>query len=147
MPASTILQSAQRPSRALHIALWVTQAIVAASFVGAGVMKSMMPIPQIAGIWPWTGELSSTVVRLLGLIDIASGLGVLLPALTRIKPGLTVLAAACCIVLQLCAMVFHGSRGELAALPVNVVFVACCAFVFWGRWKKAPIQATRRPSE
>jgi hypothetical protein len=37
-------------------------------------------------------------------------------------------------------MVFHGSRLEFAASPVDVVFIACCAFIFGGRRKKAWIQ-------
>lgn len=123
----------------LNLGLWVAQWLFAASFVGAGLMKSAMPIAQLAAIWPWTGELAPTLVRLLGAIDLLGGLGVLLPSLTRIKPRLTMAAAIACIALQLCAMLFHASRGELAALPVNVVFIAVAAFIAWGRWRRRPI--------
>jgi hypothetical protein len=60
-------------------------------------------------------------------------LGILLPTLTRIKPGLTVLAALGCAALQLCAIVFHVSRGEAANTPFNFVLVALSLFVAWGR--------------
>lgn len=78
------------------------------------------------------------MVRGLGVIDVLGGIGVFLPALTRIKPDLTVLAALGCVALQVYAMVFHISRGEIAATPVNVVFLALSAFVLWGR-RKLPV--------
>ena len=141
MSASTVLRTHRTESRALNISLWAAQIFIAVSFCLGGLMKLAMPIHQLADIWPWAGELSAVFVRLLGVIDFAGGAGVLLPALTRVKPGLTVLAALGCVLLQLCAMVFHGSRGELAALPVNVVFIAACGFILWGRWKRMPIHS------
>jgi DoxX-like family len=80
-------------------------------------------------------------VRFMGVVDMAGGLGMLLPAITRIKPQLTVWAALGCVVLQACAMVFHISRGEAMVTPMNLVFLALSAFVFWGRRSRAPILA------
>jgi hypothetical protein len=88
---------------------------------------------------PWTGQYPEGFVRFMGLVDLAGGLGILLPALTRILPRLTVLAALGCVVLQVCALVFHLSRGEAMVTPLNVVLLALSLFVLWGRGKKAPI--------
>jgi hypothetical protein len=74
------------------------------------------------------------------VIDLCGGIGVVLPALTRIKPGTTVLAALGCAALQLCATVFHVSRGEAANTPFNVLLVALALFVAWGRRYRAPIE-------
>jgi hypothetical protein len=122
-----------KPSKLLNAALWVAQALVFVGFVIVGWMKLFKPIPELAALWAWTGQLPVAVVRGLGVIDIAGGIGIFLPALTRIKPGLTVLAALGCVVLQVCAMTFHISRGEIAATPVNLIFLALSAFVLWGR--------------
>lgn len=129
-----------KPSRALSASIWVIQVLACFAFTAVGLIKLFKPIPELAAMWPWTGELPVAVVRGLGIVDIAGGLGVLLPSLTRIRPGLTVVAALCCSVLQICAAVFHISRGEAAATPVNVVFFALVAFVFWGR-RKVPVRA------
>jgi hypothetical protein len=75
----------------------------------------------------------------MGLVDLIGGIGLVLPALTRIRPGLTVLAAAGCAVLQMCAIAFHWSRGEAANTPFNFFMLAVALFVCWGRWVKAPI--------
>lgn len=136
MTAPTLPSSGMRGG-ALNTGLWIAQWLFAASFVGAALMKLAMPIAQLATIWPWTGELAPTLVRLLGVIDLLGG--VLLPSLARIKPRLTVVAAIASVALQLCAMAFHASRGELAALPVNVVFIATAIFIAWGRWSRHPL--------
>jgi hypothetical protein len=118
--------------------LWMAQALLFAGFAWAGWMKLTSPVPSLAAMWPWTGQLLEPIVRVLGAIDMAGGIGVLLPALTRIKPKLTVLAALGCVMLQVCAAIFHASRGELQALPVNAVFLTLAGFILWGR-RRLPI--------
>lgn len=122
-----------KPRKLLNACLWAVQGLVFAGFVIIGCMKLFKPIPELAAMWPWTGQLSMAMVRGLGVIDITGGVGIFLPAFMHIKPGLTVLAVIGCVVLQICAMVFHLSRGEMAAVPVNVVFLALAAFVLQGR--------------
>ncbi|MFD2934063.1 DoxX family protein [Spirosoma flavum] len=130
--------SQQKKSKTLHIALWIVQALVALVFIGTGLFKSVTPIPTLAGMWPWAGEYPN-LLRLTGVIDLCGGIGIVLPALTRIKPELTVLAALGCAVLLMCAIGFHLSRGEAANTPFNLVMLALVLFVFWGRRMKAPI--------
>jgi hypothetical protein len=78
-----------------------------------------------------------------GVLDLLGGIGILLPAVTRIAPALTVLAALGCTALQVGAIVFHLSRGEAADTPFNVLLAALALFVAWGRRSKAPIAARR----
>lgn len=136
----TAKTTATKPAGKLFVAsLWLAQLIVAALFCMSGVMKISTPIPELAAMMPWTGQLPATFVRIIGLIDLAGGVGILLPALTRIKPQLTVAAALGCVVLQALAFGFHATRGEYDVLPLNVVLFALSAFVLWGRGKAAPI--------
>ena len=129
------------PGRGLRIGLWVAQALIFFAFASAGLVKLLTPIPQLAAMMPWAGQYSETFVRFIGVIDLAGGIGILLPALTRILPRLTVLAALGCTVLQIFALVFHISRGEAAVTPLNLVLLALAVFVLWGRSRKAPIAA------
>ncbi|CAB3744100.1 hypothetical protein LMG24238_07211 [Paraburkholderia sediminicola] len=125
----------------LRIALWVAQVLLAVAFCGAGLTKLLTPIPQLSHMMPWTGTLPETFVRFIALVDLAGGLGILLPSLTRIRPGLSVLAALGCVALQVLAIGFHLSRGEASVLPLNFVLLPLSAFVLWGRSKRAPIAA------
>jgi uncharacterized membrane protein YphA (DoxX/SURF4 family) len=135
----TTLETASS-GRALRIGLWIAQVLLFAVFTGAGLTKLMTPIPQLAGMMPWTGVYSETFVRVIGAIDLAGGLGILLPALTRILPRLTVLAALGCAVLQILATIFHIWRGEAEVTPFNLVLLALSLFVLWGRNDRARIE-------
>ncbi|OAF17151.1 DoxX family protein [Bradyrhizobium neotropicale] len=134
----TALETAT-PGRALRIGLWIAQILISFVFISAGLVKLLTPIPQLAAMMPWAGEYSETFVRFVAVVDLAGGIGILLPALTRILPRLTVLAALGCAVLQVLALVFHISRGEAPVTPLNVVLLALALFVLWGRNGKAPI--------
>lgn len=127
--------------KALRIALWVAQVLVFVVFCGSGFVKLSTPIPELSAMMPWTGQYSPAFVRFIGLVDLAGGLGILLPALSRIKPGLGVLAALACSVLQVLAIGFHASRGEFMVLPLNFILLPLCLFVLWGRGKRAPVAA------
>ena len=140
---TTTAQSAggANPSKTLHISLWVVQALMSLTFAGTGLWKLLTPVPKLAAMIPWAGQVPEAFLQVTGVIDLCGGLGILLPSVTRIKPGLTVLAALGCAALQACAIVFHVSRGEAANTPFNFLLVALSIFVYWGRRSKAPIQS------
>jgi uncharacterized membrane protein YphA (DoxX/SURF4 family) len=131
--------TATRPSKGLNVGLWIVQGLLALTFVGTGIWKLAAPVPDLAAKMPWMGQVSPSFLYATALFDILGGLGVLLPSATRIKPGLTVLAALGCAALQASAVVFHFSRGEAANTPFNFLLVALSLFVAWGRRTKAPI--------
>jgi DoxX-like family len=126
--------------RFINVTLWAAQAVVALVFIGAGLFKMSAPIADLAAAMTWPGEFPPAMVRLLGAIDLAGGLGILLPALTRIRPGLTVHAALGCAVLQALAIAFHMSRGEYSVLTLNAVLLPCALYVLWGRARAMRIE-------
>jgi uncharacterized membrane protein YphA (DoxX/SURF4 family) len=101
-------------------------------------LPSPAPLPacqrgeRAADTWRHHG----TFLYFTAAADLAGGLGVLLPSLTRIKPGLTVAAALGWIALQACAIVFHFSRGEAANTPFNFLLVGLSLFVAWGMGRR-----------
>src|SRR5512140_1829778 len=99
-------------STGLRIGLWVVQSLLFLIFAGTGVWKLLTPIPQLAAMIPWAGQVPSAFLYSIAVIDLLGGIGVLLPSLTRIRPGLAVAAALGCAALQVSAVVFHVSRGE-----------------------------------
>ena len=129
----------RRPSKGLSIGLWAAQGLLSVTFVGAGLWKLATPVPDLAAKMPWMGQVSPRFLHVTAVFDILGGLGVLLPSLTRIRPGLSVLAALGCVALQASAIVFHISRGEGANTPFNFLLVALSLFVAWGRRARAAI--------
>lgn len=122
-----------RRSKALHVTLWIVQILLGITFVGTGLWKLLTPIATLAAMIPWAGQSSPALLYSTAVFDLLGGLGVVLPTLTRIKPGLTVAAAIGCVALQGSAVVFHFSRGEAANTPFNFFLVALALFVAWGR--------------
>lgn len=132
------MQSDTGAKKGLRIGLWVVQLGLAAMFGMAGVMKSTTPIDELAKQMPWVAELPG-LVRFIGISEIAGALGLVLPAATRIKPGLTPLAALGLMVIMVLAAIFHISRGEYSAIVTNAILGGLAAFVWWGRRSAAPI--------
>jgi uncharacterized membrane protein YphA (DoxX/SURF4 family) len=126
-------------SKALNIGLWTTQVLLAAAFFMAGSGKATAPIAELATKMAWVTALPEGMVRFIGTAEMLGAIGLLLPALTRIKPWLTPLAAAGLVVIMALAIPFHISRGEAPFTLVNAVLGGLAAFVAWGRFKKAPI--------
>jgi putative oxidoreductase len=131
--------TANKSNKALNITLWIVQGLTATLMLMSAYMKIATPILELSSKWKWTGELPETVVRLLGVIDLLGGIGIILPALLRIKPSLTPLAAVGIILLMISASVFHISRGESSVIGFNIMIMLLASFVAWGRYKKSRI--------
>ena len=125
------------------IGLWVGQALLAALFGLAGVMKTAMAPAALAKMGlAYAVDIPHGLLLFIGVCELAGALGVILPAATRILPFLTPLAALGFVIIQVLAIGFHFVRGELGeALPLNLVLLALSLFVAWGRTWKAPIAA------
>jgi len=128
-----------KPLKTLHIALWVVQVLVALTLLWASAVKLFQPVEEVAALWPWAGEVPVAVLKFTGVVDLLGGLGLILPALLRIQPRLTPIAALGLVVLMCCASVFHIARGEGSQIGFNVLFAALSAFIAWGRLHKVPI--------
>jgi len=123
-------------------ALWIVQVLLALVFVFAGGVKLVMPIEELTEQMP----LPELFVRLLGVVEVLGGLGLVLPGLLRIRPGLTPLAAAGLVLVTIGATVYQLAAGQ----PGNAVFAVMvgllAAFVAYGRWRLVPLRGASRPS-
>lgn len=113
----------------MKILTLIVQILLAAAFLMAGFMKSSQPIDQLSAMLPWTKDVPEALVRFIGVAELAGGLGLLLPWLTGVRRQLTPLAAWGLVAVMALAAVFHASRGEFAALPINLVLGGLAAFV------------------
>jgi uncharacterized membrane protein YphA (DoxX/SURF4 family) len=127
----------------LSIVLWVVQVLLALLFIFAGGMKLVTPLEKLAAAAPpGSVVLPGAFVRFIGVAELLGGIGLILPALLRIKPGLTPLAAAGLVIIMIgaVAVTLMGSTGAgMAVVPAVTGLLA--GFVAYGRWRLAPIRA------
>ncbi|HEY6045782.1 MAG TPA: DoxX family protein [Pyrinomonadaceae bacterium] len=123
----------------MNIALWIIQALLALLFMFAGVTKFTMSVEEMTRQMPVA--LSGNLIHFIGVCEILGGLGLILPALLRIKPGLTPLAAACLVIIMIGAVVITMMGGMISAAIFPAVVGIALAFVAYGRWKLSPITA------
>ena len=117
----------------MNRALWIVQALLAALFLWAGGFKLVAPLEQLAG----PVELPGPFLRFIAVAELLGALGLILPGLTGIRPGLTPLAAAGLVSIMAGATVVTLAMGGPAALIPAVVGLLA-ALVAYGRWRVAP---------
>src|SRR6266536_49402 len=72
-------------------ALWIVQGLLALLFLFAGGMKLVLPLEKLTGPMPL--PLPGLFLRFIGVAEVLGAIGLILPGLLRIRPGLTPLAA------------------------------------------------------
>lgn len=133
--------TAQNSSKGLNVSLWIAQGLLATIYIMAGSIKTFQAIEALTQMLPWVDSVPSELVRFIGISELAGGIGLILPALLRIKPELTPIAALGLVAIQVLAILFHVSRGESSVIGINITLLAIAAFIAWGRFFKAVIFA------
>jgi len=119
---------------ALNYVLWTLQILLALLFLFAGISKFVMPAAEMMKQSP----VPLGFLYFIGVAETLGGLGLVLPSLLRIRPGLTPLAAVGLAIIMIGATVISAKGGIKAALFPFVVMLLL-AFVAYGRWRLWPI--------
>src|SRR5690606_1049087 len=116
--------------------LWILQTLLAVAFAAHGWML-VSPPPELL---PIMNEQLGVGFRLfLGVAEVGGAVGPLAPAMTRVMPWLTPVAAACLAFVVASATVLHLSRAETGPAGITAVLFLMAAFVAYGRWRVRPI--------
>ncbi len=115
----------------MNIAVWIVSGLLAAAYLFVGGTKLLTSKERLAENPSMAGAeaLSATSIKLIGGVEVAGALGLILPWLTGIEPVLTPAAAVGLALLQVGAAVFHGRRAEYSKWPVNAVFLVVAVFI------------------
>jgi DoxX-like family len=115
-------------------ALWIVQGLLALLFLFAGGMKLVLPIEVLTEQMPLPG----LFVRFIGMAEVLGSVGLILPGLLRIRPGLTPLAAAGLVIIMIGATVLTLAGSEVVSALIPLMVGLLLAFVAYGRWRLAP---------
>ena len=119
----------------MNLALWIVQGLLALLFLFAGGSKFIMPIEEMTKQMP---SIPGWFLRLIGVCEVLGALGLILPGLLRIRPGLASLAAAGLVIIMLGALVLTLMIGEVMVALFSLVIGILAASVAYGRWRLAP---------
>jgi hypothetical protein len=119
--------------KGLSITLWILQALLAALFLFSGATKFIMSVEQMTK----GSSLSGGFIHFIGVCEILGGIGLIVPALTRILPILTPIAACGLVIIMAGATYITLPMGKGAILPA--LFGLLLAFVAYGRFVLRPI--------
>jgi uncharacterized membrane protein YphA (DoxX/SURF4 family) len=128
----------------MNVALWIVQILLAALFLFAGGVKLVTPIEEMLKQMPL--QLPGWFLRFTGVVEVLGAIGLIVPWLTVIRPGLTPLAAAGLVIVMIGAVIFTILAGDIATALIPLVVLLLCAFVAYGRWRLTPYPGSARPS-
>jgi uncharacterized membrane protein len=117
----------------MNLCLWIVQALLAAAFGMAGVMKAFQ-YQQAKAKLPWVKDVPKGLVHVIGASELAGALGLVLPLAIGVLPQLTAWAGVGLAVVMVLAAGFHAKRGEFGGIAFNAVLGGLAAFVAWGRF-------------
>jgi DoxX-like family len=122
--------------------LWIVQGLLALVFLFTGGLKLLLPLEVLTEQTPLPGPF----LRFLGVAEVLGAIGLILPGLLGIRPGLTPLAGCGLVIIMVGAAaltlagVVPGGSG-LALIPIVAGLLS--AFVAYGRWRLAPRSGRR----
>ncbi len=131
--ARTVHASSSKRSKVL----WGVQGLLAVAFLFAGSAKLFTSAADMASQFP----LPVDFMRVIGICEVLGALGLIVPGLLRIRPGLTPLAAAGLTIIMVGATSVTVIAMSVFAAIIPVVMALLAASVAYGRSRPATPRA------
>jgi uncharacterized membrane protein YphA (DoxX/SURF4 family) len=141
----TLEDRAESPTKRpiISYALWIVQVLLALLFLFGGGAKLVLPPEAMKGPVP----IPVLFLRFIGICEVLGALGLILPGLFRIRPGLTPLAAVGLVIIMIGATVVNLVGGTPAIALITLLLGLLATFVAYGRWRVIPHRTRPRSSD
>ncbi|TYB62342.1 DoxX family protein [Nonomuraea sp. PA05] len=130
----------------LNGVFWTLQALLGFFFAGSGFGKVLLYDDALYAAAPqavaWYAATPQPLIVFIGVCEVLGGIGLILPAMAKVRPSLTPLAGAGLTLTMILAAGFHVVRGEFELVPANVLLGGVAAIITAGRWKLRPVAPT-----
>jgi uncharacterized membrane protein YphA (DoxX/SURF4 family) len=122
--------------------LGTLQVLLALVFLMAGVTKIITPAADLVAMMSWVASVPAAAVPVIGVLEVAGAVGLLLPWLTGIQPGLVRLAASGLVLTMIGAVITHITIGEPITQAIPALVLGMLAgVVAYGRTVLLPLPA------
>ena len=125
----------------MNMLLWVLQVLAALLYGSSGVMKVFM-FDKVSQDVPSVGALPREAWMILGILELACTVGLIVPAAFHWHPPLTVLAATVLAVESLVFVAVHVKYREVTPMILSGVLGLVMVFIAYGRMFLEPIFST-----
>lgn len=137
------LSKGRKTRLTLNGVFWSLQLLWGFFFAGSGFGKVLLYDGALYAAAPravaWYAAVPQPLIVFIGVCEVLGGVGLILPAMTGVKPKLTPLAAVGLTLIMILAAGFHITRGEYALVPATLVLAGVAAFIAAGRSNLRPI--------
>ena len=119
----------------MNTLVWTLQIVLALVFAGAGLVmlvKTQADLSKMFG--DWVDNVPAALLKLLGLAELAAGVGLVLPPLVGVFPVLTAFAAAGVVIVMIGAVVIHAGRSEYPNVAISLTFAAMAGAIAFARF-------------
>jgi uncharacterized membrane protein YphA (DoxX/SURF4 family) len=120
----------------MNVMLWVLQILLAVAFLAHGWLF-LSPPPDM--LEQMNASIRPAYRIFIGVAEVLAAVGLTLPGMTRIVPGLVPAAAAGLMIVMIGATIFHLARGEFSSAVITTVLLVLATFVAYMRWRVRPI--------
>ena len=115
----------------MELAYWIIAGLLAVFYLYAGGKKVVQSRERLRPMMGWVDRVPMPLVRTIGVLETLGAVGLILPPLTSIAPGLAVAAAIGLVLIQVGGIALHLSRGEARLIGLNVALLVAAAATAW----------------
>ncbi|HEV2636239.1 MAG TPA: DoxX family protein [Actinocrinis sp.] len=115
----------------MTVAYWIVAGVLAFVYLYSGGIKVVQSKDQLRPMMGWIDTVPLPLVRAIGTLEVLGAIGLILPPLTGIAPGLALAAAIGLVLVQVGGISLHLSRGEVKVLGLNIGLIALAGVATW----------------
>lgn len=115
----------------MTIAYWIVAGPLALFYLYSGGIKVVQSKEKLRPMMAWVDTMPLGFVRTIGLLEVLGAVGLLLPPLTNIAPGLALAAAIGLVLVQIGGITLHLRRGETKAIGLNIALLIAAGVTAW----------------
>jgi putative oxidoreductase len=120
----------------MNVILWILQLVLAGVFAAHGWLLLSPPASVAAQM---NAALPRWFQLFLGVAEIAAAAGLILPAVTRMRPQLVPAAGGGIMLVMISATIWHLARSEWSSAGITALLLAIATVVTYQRWRVRPI--------
>ena len=115
----------------MAIAYWIIVALLAFFYLYSGGAKVVRSKAKLQPMMGWVDRAPGWTIKTIGILEVLGAIGLILPPLTGILPGLAIAAAIGLVLVQVGGIIVHLTRGESKVIGLNVALLVLAAVEVW----------------